>query len=100
MVAICDKERYYLPKHYAITDCLEEVICFWIHWQHMLAVRVLLKGFVNPVDKGIFFFLCGHNIKAISVLCSTSTIILPTKAPPVRLINKTPCGRGSQETRK
>lgn len=107
MVPVCEKERYYLPKHYAITDRLEEVVCFWIHWHHVLAVRVLLKGFVNPVDKGVFFFLCGHNVISISLLCSTSTIILLTKAellgepfPPVWLINKTLHGRGSQETSK
>ena len=80
MVPICEKDRYYLPKHYAITDRLEEVICFWIHWDHVLTVRVLLKGFINPVDKGILFFLCGHNIKSISLLCNTSAIILLTKA--------------------
>lgn len=68
MVPSCEKDRYYLPKHYAITNCLEEIICFWIHRDHMLAVRVLLKGFINPVDKGILFFLCEHNIKSISLL--------------------------------
>lgn len=68
MICIYEKYRYYLPKHYAITDRLEEIICFWIHWDHVFTVRVLLKSFVNPVDEGILFFLCGHTIKSISLL--------------------------------
>lgn len=79
MVCIYEKYRYYLPKHYAITDRLEEIVCFWIHWDHVFTVRVLLKSFVNPVDEGILFFLCGHTIKSISLLCYISTIILLSK---------------------
>jgi len=46
----------------------------------VLTVRVLLQGFINPVDKGILFFLCGNNIKSISLLCNASATILLTKA--------------------
>lgn len=52
------RRKCYLPKDNAIPNSTEEIICVWIHWNNMSTVRVILQGFVYPVDKGILLFLC------------------------------------------
>lgn len=52
------RRKCYLLKDNVIFNSIEEIIGVWVYWDDMSVIRVFFQGFVDLVDKSIFFFFC------------------------------------------
>lgn len=49
-----------LPEEYSILHRCEQTVGVRVHGDDMLAVWVICQGFIDPVDKSHFLFICGQ----------------------------------------
>lgn len=60
------------PEKDAIRKWFEKAAIAGVHGYEMLAVRVILQGFVYPVNKGHLFFLCKQKILVANPISQNS----------------------------
>ena len=60
------------PKEDAVCERFEKTVVAGVHGYDMLAVRVILQGFVYPVDKSHFFFLWKQKLLVAKLISQNS----------------------------